>query len=60
MFLKAPGIVIFVVSIVVALVVLYARYVGIYVSFLTGEASQFYGMLIAYVVLVLGCIMRGL
>lgn len=61
MFLKAPGILIFAVSIVLALVALYARYVGgTYVSFLGSDASQFYGILVAYVVLVLGCIMRGL
>ena len=60
MFLKAPGIVVFTVSIVLALGVLYARYFGSDVPFLTGEASQFYGMLIAYVILVLGCTMRGL
>jgi ascorbate-specific PTS system EIIC-type component UlaA len=60
MFLKAPGIVIFLVSVVLALIVLYARYFGTNVPFLTGEASQFYAVFAAYVILVLGCTMRGL
>ena len=60
MFLKAPGILIFAASVILALVVLYARYFGSDVPFLTGEASQLYAMFAAYVILVLGCIMRGL
>ena len=57
MIVKAPGILTFLVSIILALGVLYERYFG---SFLTGEASRFYAMLGAYVILVLGCTMRGL
>ena len=60
MFLKAPGLLVFTVSVLLALSVLYARYFGSDVPFLMGDASQFYGMLIAYVILVLGCTMRGL
>ena len=60
MILKAPGILTFLVSIMLALGVLYARYFGGDGSFLTGGATQFYGLLGAYVILVLGCIMRGL
>jgi len=60
MLLKPPGIVIFLVSIVLALIVLYARYFGTNVPFLTGEASQFYAIFAAYVILVMGCTMRGL
>jgi hypothetical protein len=60
MALKAPGILIFLLSIILALAVLFARYFGATVPFLTGDATQFYGMLAAYVILVLGCIMRGL
>jgi hypothetical protein len=60
MFLKAPGLLTFSVSVLLALSVLYARYFGADVPFLMGDASQFYGMLIAYVILVLGCTMRGL
>jgi hypothetical protein len=60
MFLKAPGLLVFTVSVLLALLVLYARYFGTDVPFLMGDASQFYGMLIAYVILALGCTMRGL
>jgi hypothetical protein len=60
MILKAPGILTFLVSILLALGVLYARYFGSDVPFLTGDATQFYAMFAAYVILVLGCIMRGL
>jgi hypothetical protein len=60
MVLKAPGILTFVVSIFLALGILYARYFGADMPFLTGEASQFYALLGAYMILVLGCTMRGL
>jgi hypothetical protein len=60
MFLKTPGFPVFLLSLVLALWVLYARFFGRDVPFLMGEASQFYGMLFAYVILLLGCTMRGL
>jgi len=59
MALKAPGFLIFLLSIVVALAVLLAKF-GVAIPVLTGEPGQFYGLLAAYVILVLGCIMRGL
>jgi hypothetical protein len=60
MALKAPGILIFILSIVVSLAVLFTRFFGATVPYLTGDATQFYALLVAYLVLVLGCIMRGL
>ena len=60
MALKAPGILIFTLSIVLSLAVLFARFFGATVPFLTGDATQFYAMWAAYLVLVFGCIMRGL
>jgi hypothetical protein len=60
MALKAPGILPFLVSIILALAVLFAKYFGADVPLMTGEAPQFYGLLLAYVILLLGCIMRGL
>jgi hypothetical protein len=60
MALKAPGILIFLVSIILALAVLFARYFQAAIPYLTGETTQFYALLGAYVILVLGCIMRGL
>lgn len=60
MALKAPGILIFLLSVILSLAVLFARYFGASIPFLTGEATQFYAMGAAYLILVLGCIMRGL
>jgi hypothetical protein len=59
MALKAPGILVFLLSIVLALAVLFAKFFGATVPLLTQETTQFYGLLAAYVVLLLGCIMRG-
>jgi hypothetical protein len=60
MALKAPGILTFLLSIVLALAVLFARYLGSSVPLLTGDTTHFYGLLAAYVILLFGCIMRGL
>ena len=60
MALKAPGILIFLLSIVLALAVLFTRFFGSTIPMLSGDATQFYGLLAAYIVLVFGCIMRGL
>jgi hypothetical protein len=60
MALKAPGILTFLLSIVLALAVLFAKYFGASVPLLTGDTTQFYGLLAAYVILLFGCIMRGL
>jgi hypothetical protein len=60
MALKAPGLLAFLLSIVVALAVLFAKFFGSSVPLLTAEATHFYGMLAAYVILLLGCLMRGL
>jgi len=60
MALKAPGILIFTLSIILSLTVLFARYFGATVPFLTGDSTQFYAMFAAYLVLMFGCIMRGL
>lgn len=60
MALKAPGILIFLLSIILALAVLFTKFFGATIPMLSGEATQFYGLLAAYIVLVFGCIMRGL
>ncbi len=60
MALKAPGILVFLLSVILSLAVLFARFFGANVPFLTGDTTQFYAMWAAYLVLVLGCIMRGL
>jgi hypothetical protein len=60
MALKAPGILIFLLSIIIALAVLFTRFFGATIPFLAGDTTQFYGLLAAYIILILGCIMRGL
>jgi len=60
MALKAPGILVFMLSIILSLAVLFSRYFGSTVPFLTGDTTQFYAMMGAYLVLMFGCIMRGL
>jgi hypothetical protein len=60
MALKAPGILIFLLSMVVALAVVVAKALPALLPLLSGATVQFYALLAAYVVLVLGCIMRGL
>jgi len=59
MALKKPGILTFLLSIVLALAALVAKF-GVAVPFLNNGGAQYYGLLAAYVILVLGCIMRGL
>jgi hypothetical protein len=56
---KQPGYLTFLLSIVLALAVLVAKFADV-VPMLAGETRQFYGLLAAYVILALGCIMRGL
>jgi hypothetical protein len=60
MALKAPGILIFMLSMVLSLAVLFTRVFGANVPLLTADTTQFYAMWAAYLVLVLGCVMRGL
>ena len=60
MALKAPGILVFLLSIILSLAVLFARFFGVTVPFLSGDTTQFLVMWAAYLVLLLGCIMRGL
>jgi hypothetical protein len=60
MALKAPGILAFLLSIAVALAVLVAKLVPGTLPLLGGDSTQFYGLLAAYVILLLGCTMRGL
>ena len=56
--LKAPGILTFMVSVILTVTVLIMRFFGAEIPFLTG--NEFWALLLAQVILVLGCIMRGL
>jgi hypothetical protein len=56
--LKAPGILTFMFSIVLTVSVLIVRFFGAEIPILQG--NEFWALLLAQIVLVLGCIMRGL
>jgi hypothetical protein len=60
MALKAPGFLSFLLSIALAVTVLVAKVAPTIIPVLSGGTAQFYALLAAYVVLALGCIMRGL
>jgi hypothetical protein len=56
--LKAPGILTFMVSVVLTVTVLITKFFGAEIPFLVG--NEFWVLLAAQVILVFGCIMRGL
>lgn len=58
--LKAPGLLTFLLSFVIMLAVMFAKYFGSSIPGLSGEVTQFTGLLIAYLILAIGCIFRGL
>jgi hypothetical protein len=56
--LKAPGIITFMLSVILTVTVLIIKFFGAEIPFVTG--NEFFVLLLAQVILVLGCIMRGL
>jgi hypothetical protein len=58
MVLKAPGIITFVISIVLMVCVLVVKFFGAQIPLMLG--NEFWFLLLAHIILVLGCIMRGL
>lgn len=58
MALKAPGIVTFMLAIILTVTVLIMKFFGAEIPFLVG--NEFWALLVAHMVLILGCIMRGL
>jgi hypothetical protein len=58
MALKAPGILTFMLSVILAVAVLIVKFFGASIPFVNG--NEFWFLLIAHIILVLGCIMRGL
>lgn len=58
--LKAPGLLTFLLSFVLMMAVLFAKFFGARIPGLTTELMEFAGLLIAYVVLALGCLIRSL
>ncbi|MBU2532990.1 MAG: hypothetical protein KKB37_09640 [Alphaproteobacteria bacterium] len=57
--LSSPSLITFLLSFVVAMAVLFAKYFGAAIPGLTDDGMQFAGMLIAYLVLVMGCLIRS-
>ncbi len=58
MALKAPGILIFMLSVILTVLALVTYFFGADIPYITGQ--EFWVLLVAQVVLIFGCIMRGL
>jgi hypothetical protein len=58
MVLKAPGIITFILSIVLTVCVLMVQFFGAQIPVVQG--NEFWFLLLSHVILLLGCIMRGL
>jgi hypothetical protein len=58
MVLKAPGILTFMLSVILTVLALVTFFFGADVPFITGQ--EFWVILVSQLVLVLGCILRGL
>jgi hypothetical protein len=58
MALKAPGIITFLISVILVVAVLMIKFFGAQVPLLNGH--EFWGLLVAYAMLMLGCLMRAL
>lgn len=56
--LKAPGILTFMLSVIITVVVLVVTFFGADIPMLKG--NEFWALLVAQLILVFGCIMRGL
>lgn len=56
--LKAPGILTFMVSVILTVTVLIIKFFGADIPLITG--NEFWALLAAQLILVFGCIMRGL
>ncbi len=58
MTLKAPGILTFLISIVLVVCVLMIKFFGASVPILSGH--EFWGLLVAHAILVMGCLIRSI
>ena len=56
--LKASGIITFMLSVILTFTVLIIKFFGAQIPFITG--NEFFALLLAQIILILGCIMRGL
>jgi len=60
MSLSSPSLITFLLSFVVAMAVMFARYFGAAIPGLTGESAQFAGLVVAYLLLMIGCLVRNI
>jgi len=60
MMLKAPGLLTFMISVILVVAILIARFFGASIPFLVTDTQQFYGLLAGYLLLVIGTFVRGL
>jgi hypothetical protein len=58
--LKAPSILTFMFSVILAVVVITAKYFGAEIPGLQGSNAEFWGLLMAYCLLMLGCMTNWL
>jgi hypothetical protein len=58
--LSAPNLLTFLISFVIVLAVVFAKYFGASIPGLSSEAAPFVGLLIAYLILWMGCLFRWL
>lgn len=58
MALKAPGILTYMLSVILAVCVLVVRFFSASIPLVNG--NEFWFLLLSYIILMLGCIMRGL
>ncbi len=56
--LSTPSLITILISFIVAMAVMFAKYFGAAIPGLTTDGMQFAGMVVAYLLLVLGCLIR--
>lgn len=56
--LKAPGIITFMLSVILAVIVLVSTFFGAEIPGLKG--NEFWALLLSYAILMMGCLLRGL
>ena len=58
--LSAPNLLTFLISFVIVLAVVFAKYFGAVIPGLSGESATCVGLLVAYLILWMGCLFRWL
>ncbi len=58
--LKAPSIVTFMLSVILTVVIVIVHFFDADIPFLKAQSTHFFALLVAQLILVLGCMMRGM